>query len=173
MEHTKEVRDAMKTWALGYEPVRRAGPQSTPEEVGAALKEMRDQELYKEAAEDFYVYCAKRFGLSPERVEGYIAAHEGCEPPPSQSEPEIESEIGIVYFIAGADLVKIGFTNDVHIRQRSIQSMSPVALHLIHTEPGDRALEAALHKQFAEYRSHGEWFRLEGAVKDYVGKMHS
>jgi len=65
-----------------------------------------------------------------------------------------------VYLIGGdaSPLVKIGTTNNVASRLRSIQNMSPTPLRVLwHTE-GGFGLEQALHDRFRKYRKHGEWF---------------
>ncbi|WP_084729678.1 GIY-YIG nuclease family protein [Streptacidiphilus neutrinimicus] len=67
-----------------------------------------------------------------------------------------------VYLISasGSPLVKIGVTKDPEARLKNLAIGSPVPLRLLWTSPGDRALEAALHRQFFDRQSHGEWFDL-------------
>lgn len=65
-----------------------------------------------------------------------------------------------VYVIGtpGSSVVKIGVTNSLERRIRQIQTMSPVPLQLLWSCVGSIALEAALHREFADLRTHGEWF---------------
>lgn len=69
-----------------------------------------------------------------------------------------------VYFIAGADLTKIGRSSQIDKRMRDLQAMSPVPLELVMTISSDRfpslVVETWLHEAFAEWRKHGEWFSL-------------
>lgn len=68
-----------------------------------------------------------------------------------------------VYFIlaAGQDLVKIGVSNNIRKRFKSLQTMSPVDLVLAGVVSGGRMLEQFLHEILAEARVKGEWFDLK------------
>lgn len=66
----------------------------------------------------------------------------------------------VVYAVAAGWRVKIGFTANLEQRLKEIQAMCPVPLELLATVPGGRAREAALHREFAGDRVHGEWFEL-------------
>lgn len=74
-----------------------------------------------------------------------------------------------VYFIVGADLVKIGCTGStkgstLEMRVRTLQMMSPVPVELHRFVPqlfqGYR-LEGQLHRRYDAARRHGEWFGTE------------
>lgn len=74
----------------------------------------------------------------------------------------------VVYVIgaSGSNTVKIGVSNHVSRRLREIQFMSPVSLAVLWSTPGSYGLESALHRHFAPFRSHGEWFTFpEDPVK--------
>lgn len=66
-----------------------------------------------------------------------------------------------VYFIRGADMVKIGKTTADSLRQRlsMLQTGSPVKLTVIRLIDGGMQAEAWLHRRFAGLRAHGEWFK--------------
>lgn len=74
----------------------------------------------------------------------------------------IESKItgSIVYFMQAGDdgPVKIGTTNSVFSRFSSLQTGSPVILHLRAFQAGDRKTERQYHEVFAPHRISGEWF---------------
>jgi len=78
-----------------------------------------------------------------------------------------------VYFVQASNgLVKIGVSGSPENRLRTLQTMSPVPLRLLLVLQGGGAhREAELHEQFAEHRSHGEWFRpapeLLAFIKDH------
>jgi hypothetical protein len=78
-----------------------------------------------------------------------------------------------VYFIAApsAGLVKIGHSFHPGHRLRGLQTLSPVPLTLLGSIPGGQKAETQLHRRFADYRSHGEWFRLEGDLAEYVREV--
>lgn len=66
-----------------------------------------------------------------------------------------------MYAILGHDnLIKIGVTTDVPRRLRELQTGSSVPLKVIAVRPGDWHLEKSLHRQFAQWRTTGEWFAL-------------
>lgn len=54
--------------------------------------------------------------------------------------------------------VKIGVAKSPAARLDELQVGSPVPLHVIWKTRGGRVLEGSLHKYFAPYRIHGEWF---------------
>lgn len=71
-----------------------------------------------------------------------------------------------VYFLhaPSANLVKIGSSNNVHDRVRSLSNSSPVPLVLLGTVPGGLKRELELHGHFAALRVHGEWFDCSGPM---------
>jgi hypothetical protein len=73
-----------------------------------------------------------------------------------------------VYFVAGARSVKIGHSVFPEARLQQLQTGSPVALRLLGTVPGGVAEERALHERFASLRTHGEWFRCEGDLANFL-----
>jgi len=53
-------------------------------------------------------------------------------------------------------------------RLKELQSGSPVKLSVIHKIKGNFTHEVELHRCFKECRKHGEWFSLEGKLKDFL-----
>lgn len=74
---------------------------------------------------------------------------------------------GAIYFVYApeVDRMKIGYTQSVRSRFKGLQSASPVKLVLVAVAHGTRADEANLHKEFDEYRTHGEWYQLQDAMR--------
>lgn len=70
----------------------------------------------------------------------------------------------VVYVLGapGSNTVKIGRTTNLEKRVADIQRMSPVPLAALWTHPGGHELETRLHRHFASFRSHGEWFTFRG-----------
>lgn len=68
----------------------------------------------------------------------------------------------MVYFIQGriTKNIKIGHTkrDDLSGRLQELQSASPDQLNLLLVIEGDKRFEWSLHRRFAKYRLHGEWF---------------
>lgn len=73
-----------------------------------------------------------------------------------------------VYFLRRGDFVKIGYSDDVPVRKRALESVLGESLELIATVPGGRALEQAFHSGFRQYQARGEWFHLCGPVRRCV-----
>lgn len=64
-------------------------------------------------------------------------------------------------------LIKIGRTIDIKTRKQSVQCGAGIDLVVIAVIEGD--IENELHKQFADYREHGEWFNdTDGLIEQYA-----
>lgn len=79
----------------------------------------------------------------------------------------------IVYFISAEDMpyVKIGTTKDLSGRLDGIQTSIPYDLSVLFTIDGGTNVERKTHAAFEEYRKRGEWFKVEGKLKDYIEYM--
>lgn len=75
---------------------------------------------------------------------------------------------GTVYYIRTCCRIKIGYTTNLDGR---MTDLSPD--ELLATEPGDRALEAARHRQFAASRVRGEWFTSSPALLAHIRALRS
>lgn len=75
-----------------------------------------------------------------------------------------------VYFILaeGIRAVKIGIAYDASARLRELQVGSPAKLRLLGTIPGTGRTEQELHQQYIALWLHGEWFRLEGELDNFL-----
>lgn len=67
---------------------------------------------------------------------------------------------GTIYYLQAAPdgLIKIGTTNDLATRLRTLMASCPVVLTLLRTHAGSHVTERSLHELFYKHRSHGEWF---------------
>lgn len=77
--------------------------------------------------------------------------------------------IMFLYCIANCSgSVKFGFSKDPEGRLRSLQTGSEESLVLLETvrvpEGSVREYERLLHKEFAHYRTRGEWFKISGEL---------
>lgn len=84
---------------------------------------------------------------------------------------------GDVYLIRakGTNRHKIGCTTNLESRLKSLRVKNPYELELIHSISSNdiEALEKSLHEQFAQYRTHSEWFELnEAAVMEFCSLSH-
>jgi hypothetical protein len=78
-----------------------------------------------------------------------------------------------VYFIRADQEVKIGMSNNVHQRMKALSTMSPVPLELLAVVAGAHLEEAQLHRKFAHLRMHGEWFRAEPELLDFIESLNA
>lgn len=65
-------------------------------------------------------------------------------------------------------LVKIGFSICPKGRAGSLQQACPYPVRLVAYWPGNQYDERAYHAQFREHHHHGEWFREEGSLAEFV-----
>lgn len=76
----------------------------------------------------------------------------------------------VVYFIAGAGLIKIGCTTNIVSRFRTIRNSSPVPVELLGAHPGGTLEEGLLHQRFAHLRRHGEWFEDAPEIRAHISR---
>lgn len=80
----------------------------------------------------------------------------------------------LVYFVRGADLIKIGTTTGPMWRRlSSLQCSSPVPLQLLLIISGGREIEWHLHQQHRALRVHGEWFRAEPSLIAHIARLQA
>ena len=60
------------------------------------------------------------------------------------------------------EYTKIGYTDDINQRIKSLSTASPTGIKLLYKRETDYAyqIEQALHKRYSSYNSNLEWFRL-------------
>ena len=81
-----------------------------------------------------------------------------------------------IYFIEAPkqNLVKIGRTTNVEQRFATIQSCSPVKLHLRSTIKNvDPSVETLLHHVFDTLRRRGEWFTISKELRHLIDNPKS
>lgn len=79
-----------------------------------------------------------------------------------------------VYVVGTGNLAKIGWSANVGNRLRQLEGGTPYRLHLYglgrtHADAA-KGIEIGLHRRFKELRVKGEWFRLEGQLKDFLSE---
>lgn len=74
------------------------------------------------------------------------------------------------YFVQATDggPIKIGRTNDVEKRLRSLQANCPAKLRWLGWMSG--SMERHLHERFAAHRLHGEWFAPAEGLIEFIEK---
>lgn len=71
------------------------------------------------------------------------------------------TDTGAVYVIGArpGGKVKLGWSRDLTQRLRQLQTGNPERLRILAFTPGSQVVERALHREFADLREGGEWFR--------------
>lgn len=91
----------------------------------------------------------------------------------TEDKPNISSIKPDVYFIQSeiGGPIKIGVSGNPQERMDSLQMYYPFKLLVIATiKEGGYKKESELHKRFAKYRLHGEWFDPVPELLDYINK---
>lgn len=77
-----------------------------------------------------------------------------------------------VYFLRAGPFIKIGkATGSPTTRVRELQTGCPYPITIIASVCGGLKEEFELHRRFGSYRAHGEWFRDEGELAEYVASL--
>lgn len=89
---------------------------------------------------------------------------------------DAKTRLGTVYFARLADghgPIKIGVTIDPQPerRLRELYAQNPYPLVFLATTDGGRRMERILHRRFWHLRDHGEWFRAELELLDFIATL--
>jgi len=82
-----------------------------------------------------------------------------------------------IYLIKGSGSVKVGMTNNVTKRFKTLTGGSPVPLTLLYSKevPNASKVERYLHKKYSEFNHHHEWFNLTTSqikeITDYLDTL--
>lgn len=85
---------------------------------------------------------------------------------------QVSSKQGYVYVIGNLlqKVCKIGFSENPKKRIKSIQTGCPFVLNTLLLFEADKYTETRLHHKYAKYRISGEWFSIEGELKESIEK---
>jgi len=80
---------------------------------------------------------------------------------------------GFVYFVESGDgeYLKIGYSLNPQKRVLALTTASCKKLNVIGWMPGSRALEYAIHEEFAAVRNNGEWFEGSSLLKQFINLL--
>ena len=81
-----------------------------------------------------------------------------------------QPEFGFVYFIGNSEknICKIGFSYSPNQRLIELQTGNPFPLFVFKTVKGDMEMEKTFHFLYRQYRTRGEWFKIEGELKKFI-----
>lgn len=77
----------------------------------------------------------------------------------------------MIYFLASAGRIKIGYTSDLKARLQAYTTACSHDYTLIGTADGDTRVEKFIHRALAAYRRKGEWFEDCDEVHQYINKI--
>jgi hypothetical protein len=80
---------------------------------------------------------------------------------------------GFIYFVTcdlpdDTALVKIGYARELGPRISALQTSCPLPLRVLHSMPGSRTMERAIHHRFSHLRRSGEWFVLTADLEQEI-----
>ena len=80
----------------------------------------------------------------------------------------------MIYFIQvrGDGPVKIGYALNPEKRFQEVQTCNHDKLTLLHVVPGAYSLETKIHNHLKKYNIHGEWFRSDPKVMEYIQNIN-
>jgi len=86
---------------------------------------------------------------------------------------EIAAAGPVVYFVSAGDVgpIKIGSARCLRKRLQQLATGNHERLYVLAVEPGGRALERALHEEFAAHRRHHEWFEPATELLEYIEEL--
>jgi hypothetical protein len=83
----------------------------------------------------------------------------------------MDRRLGLIYIMRADTRAKIGWcAGDVHKRKAELQTGCPYPLEVLLTFAGTPEDEGTLHREFADLRVQGEWFRYEGRLVAFVAR---
>lgn len=82
-------------------------------------------------------------------------------------------DVSYIYVIANLEfkVCKIGFSNNVQSRLVQIQTGCPFPLEVYKVFKGTMQQEKRIHQKYKQFRMNGEWFKLEGVLKNNIDAM--
>lgn len=117
---------------------------------------------YKRLREKYVMELAYKIINSPVEVKKFIN-HQNI------------NEAGYVYFLQSlsSGLIKIGFSASHWIEDRikSLRFSNGDETELLKKTPGTMQRERKIHKKFAAYRKHGEWFEPSPELLNYIATV--
>lgn len=81
-----------------------------------------------------------------------------------------EKGAGYVYFLVSGAYVKIGFTTKPAGRLSTLSTGLGTGVQAFVLVPGSRAMEARLHREFADDRVRAEWFKVTTKLMQRIGE---
>jgi hypothetical protein len=99
---------------------------------------------------------------------------EKCKPyatSPDEIKHASEKIDSLVYFIEGADKIKIGVAQHPESRLETLQAGSPVPLRVLAVCRGGYKRERELHSRVCELHSHGEWYFASPELYSYISEV--
>lgn len=86
-----------------------------------------------------------------------------------ESKKYVDSEVGYVYFVqCGDGPIKIGWSKDPQCRLLQLQQCNPFKLKLLFYFEAAKCIETILHKIFADWHIHHEWFVFAKEIKQFM-----
>lgn len=73
-----------------------------------------------------------------------------------------------VYFVKCGEFIKIGWSENWHSRIKRLNVDNPHSIEILLVLGRPKIFEKTMHRQFAEMRHRGEWFRDHPDIRAYI-----
>lgn len=79
----------------------------------------------------------------------------------------------MIYFLQaeGGGPIKIGYSENVKKRRKTLQTASPKILRVLATTPGGEESERLLHERFRHLHIRGDWFRTSQDLREFIAGL--
>ena len=150
--------------------VQRRAPRHTPADAccypdcDRARSTVIPHPLCPQHAQAVYLDVADLVDATSPELRSAVLGTTGRARPYQQPTPQAHA--GVVYYMRFGDLIKIGFTTNLPVRQRTLRPDEVLA-----TEPGTMDLERARHMQFGHAYVRREMFRCTPDLREHVERL--
>lgn len=126
--------------------------------------------VYPSHVADFLNFELQRYSLNAQSLRWQQC--DAAAPDRQRDDCRAEANTECVYFLGAGPFVKIGkATGHPASRIADLRTGCPFPITLLASVAGGLTEEFALHKRFATYRTHGEWFRHEGELAEHIKSL--
>ena len=148
--------DSICHWGRCEAPINR--DLNVPLCTRHAIRTYREVSDYIKSVPDALV---RMLGSDPDRIADRA-------PKPSTARQGFGKAPGTIYFARSGDLIKIGFTTNLHRRMAELRPDEVLA-----TLPGTMRDEKALHHRFGPHWVDGEWFRMGDDLMSHIAQLQA
>lgn len=104
--------------------------------------------------------CGNEFEISSGNIKAQTECRKCSSREKQKAQKYSRNQGGDLYMIAAGPYIKIGTTENIEVRLRTIQSTCPLEIKLVGLWKGMAHLEKSWHEALAHAHERGEWFKI-------------